>query len=142
MRSAALAVAVASLALAAGCSRTDQSYSSTHSAPPTTPSTGATSTTPPPLPATPSTPTGAGQASDTSTGTPSTPTGSSTPTDSSTPTATSPTGNAAPSEGKAQDTSANAPTDTLTKDQETAGMPKAGQVNNHSSTSMEQSRGQ
>jgi hypothetical protein len=40
----------------------------------------------------------------------------------------------------ARDTSANNPTGDLTKQQESTEMPKAGQANNHSSPSMEESR--
>jgi hypothetical protein len=37
----------------------------------------------------------------------------------------------------ARDTKGNDPTGTLTKEQESSGMPKAGQANNHSSPSLE-----
>jgi hypothetical protein len=48
----------------------------------------------------------------------------------------------ASSTATAKDTPANNPTGTLTKAEESNAMPKAGQANNHSSTSMEGSRKQ
>ena len=48
----------------------------------------------------------------------------------------------APTSGTARDTAANAPrTGTLTKEEESAQMPKAGQANNHSSTALETDSG-
>ena len=51
-------------------------------------------------------------------------------------------GNGAPTSGTARDTAANAPrTGTLTKGEESAQMPKAGQANNHSSPALETDSG-
>ena len=48
----------------------------------------------------------------------------------------------APTSGTARDTAANAPrTGTLTKEEESAQMPKAGQANNHSSPALETDSG-
>lgn len=148
---AALAVAFAlSAALVGGCSRTETTSSTTTSAtPPVTPSTS-TSTSQsaaPPLPATPNIPTGAGNPSDATSSAPTGTTSSSATatTDNSASSSTSSSNSSAPtntSPGSASDTAANNPTGDLTKSQEDTAMPKAGQVNNHSSTSMEESRGQ
>ena len=53
-----------------------------------------------------------------------------------------PAGGAPDAAATAKDTPANNPTGTLTKTEESNAMPKAGQANNHSSTSMEGSRKQ
>ena len=50
-----------------------------------------------------------------------------------------PTAPAAP-DTTAQDTPANNPTGTLTQEEESSGMPKAGQANNHSSPSLEKTK--
>lgn len=60
----------------------------------------------------------------------------------STPSDNSGASSSSPTPGtKAQDTSGNNPTGNMTPQQENNEMPKAGQANNHSSTSMEESRG-
>ena len=132
MKNVALALALAgTAALVAGCNRTDPStgYPSNRTTGPVTKST--TATPPPPLPAAPSTPSGIGTAEPaTSPAAPVAPSGTPVTAGSGTP------------DGKASDTAANNPTGTLTPQQESTEMPKAGQANNHSSTSMEESRGQ
>lgn len=50
-------------------------------------------------------------------------------------------GNANPTDAAtAKDSKANNPTGTLTKEEESSGMPKAGQANNHSSPSLEKNK--
>jgi hypothetical protein len=46
----------------------------------------------------------------------------------------------APDSATAKDTPANNPTGTLTKEQESSAMPKAGQANNHSSPAMDKDK--
>jgi hypothetical protein len=58
------------------------------------------------------------------------------------PAVTTPPPAAGTADATAKDTPANNPTGTLTKAEESNAMPKAGQANNHSSTSMEGSRKQ
>jgi hypothetical protein len=126
MKPVVLVLALAtSAALVAGCNRPQDANSGTNPAPTSSSSTAPSnsSATPPALPTAPMTPSGAGDAS----------TGSSAPTGSS----ASNTGSSA----GAQDSAATNPTGNLSKDEETAGMPKAGQANNHSSPAMDQSKG-
>jgi len=124
-----LAVAASGTLLSA-CSRSDPNHTTANpadiradSVPPASVST--TPTTPPPLPPTPALPEGAGDAKAPA---------------SSAAAAPAP----APSKGTgdARDTAANAPTGGLSAQEESSAMPKAGQTNNHSSTAMEESRGQ
>ena len=131
MKNVALALLLAgTAAFVAGCNRTDPAtgYPSNSTTGPVSAPT--TATTPPPLPAAPSTPTGVGSAQPATSPAAPVAAGGAPATGSGTP------------DGKASDTAANAPTGTLTKQQESNEMPKAGQVNNHSSTAMEESRGQ
>ena len=131
MKTTALLVAVAaSAALLSACHRTDTNQATANpsdiradSVPPA--SRSVTPTTPPALPPTPALPSGAGDAIQAG---------------SASGTAAGPS--TAKGTGDARDTAANAPTGSLTPQQESTEMPKAGQVNNHSSTSMEESRGQ
>ena len=132
MKNVALAVVLAgAAAFVTGCNRTDPStgYPSNSSTGPVTKST--TATPPPALPAAPSTPSGLGTATPATS--PDAPVASG---------GTPVTGSGGTPDGKASDTAANAPTGTLTQKQESNEMPKAGQANNHSSTAMEESRGQ
>jgi len=132
MKNVAMAVALAATAaVVAGCNRTDTHNASNTANDHVRPATATSTSTPPPLPATPSMPSGTGTAEPaTSPATPVQPAG------------TPVTGGTGTPDGKASDTAANNPTGSLTKSQESTEMPKAGQVNNHSSTSMEESRGQ
>ena len=132
MKNVAMVLALATTAVvAAGCHRTENPNASNTANDHVRPTTATSTSTPPPLPATPSMPTGTGTAEP-----------ATSPAPAVQPTGTPVTAGSGTPDGKASDTAANNPTGSLTKSEESNEMPKAGQVNNHSSTSMEESRGQ